>query len=202
MVKPRIRTAGVRLWNDRMKAYEKLIDKYYPVGSLRRDIYLRHCRSVADLAVEIAVARRLMLGRDEIVTAAMLHDIGIFLTDAPDIGCEGESPYILHGLLGGMLLRDEGYDEKYARVAELHTGSGISVDEVVSQNLPLPVRDYLPETLLEKLICYADKFYSKSGEMKKKPLTAVRASMAKISAGSLNRFDELDGMFGTEGITC
>ena len=201
MVKPKIRTDGARLWNDRMKAYENLIDKYYPVGSLRRDIYLRHCRSVADLAVEIAEARRLPLSKDEIVTAAM-HDIGIFLTDAPGIGCEGDAPYILHGILGAKLLRDEGFDEKYARVAELHTGAGISADEVVSQNLPLPVRDYMPETLLEKLICYADKFYSKSGEMKKKPLTAVRASMAKISAGSLNRFDRLDGMFGAVGITC
>ncbi len=185
-----------------MNDYRKQIDKYYPVGSLRRDIYLRHCGSVTDLALEIAAARRLPLDKDEIETAAMLHDIGIFMTDAPGIGCEGRSPYILHGLLGGMLLRDEGMDEKYARVAELHTGSGITADEVVSQQLPLPVRDYLPVTLLEKLICYADKFYSKSGEMKKKPLTAVRASMAKISAGSLKRFDELDGMFGVAGITC
>ena len=31
--------------------YNKIIDKYYPEGSRLRDIYLRHCRSVADLAL-------------------------------------------------------------------------------------------------------------------------------------------------------
>lgn len=185
-----------------MTDYNILIDKYYPVGSLRRDIYLRHCRSVAGLAVEIARRLNLPFDLKEVEAAAMLHDIGICLTDARDIGCEGKSPYILHGLLGAMLLRDEGFDEKYARVAERHTGAGITAAEVEAQGLPLPVRDYMPETLLERLICYADKFYSKSGEMKKKPLTVVRASMLKISEATLERFDRLDREFGVEGLTC
>ena len=39
--------------------------------------------------------------------AAMLHDIGIFLVDAPDIACTGELPYICHGYAGKILLLAE-----------------------------------------------------------------------------------------------
>lgn len=182
-----------------MTDYNILIDKYYPVGSLRRDIYLRHCRSVAGLAVEIARRLNLPFDLKEVEAAAMLHDIGICLTDARDIGCEGKSPYILHGLLGAMLLRDEGFDEKYARVAERHTGAGITAAEVEAQGLPLPVRDYMPETLLERLICYADKFYSKSGDMKRKPLERVRSGLERHGDATLRRFDEMHALFGTDG---
>ena len=34
--------------------YQKIIDKYYPVGTLRRDIFMKHSRQVADLALELA----------------------------------------------------------------------------------------------------------------------------------------------------
>lgn len=179
-----------------MKKYLQTIDKYYPADTLRRAIYLKHCRAVADLS--LSIARRLSLPLDESVieTAAMLHDIGIFLTSAPDIGCNGSEPYIKHGILGAKLLREEGYPEEIARVAERHTGAGITVEEVISQGLPLPVADYMPQTLLERLVCYADKFYSKSGDMKRKPLDKVIASMQRISHASTQRFLQLEKEFG------
>ena len=46
----------------------------------------------------------------------------------------------------------------------------------------------MPETLLERLVCYADKFYSKSGDMKRKSLDRVVASMKRISDSTLDRF--------------
>lgn len=49
--------------------------------------------------------------------------------------------------------------------------------------------------MLEKLICYADKFYSKSGDMAKKPLSRVRNSIARHGSDSLSRFDRLHEMF-------
>ena len=60
--------------------YQTLIDKYYPAGTLRRDIYMRHCRSVAREAMDIAHSHHLPIEDSDIITAAMLHDIGIFLT--------------------------------------------------------------------------------------------------------------------------
>ena len=175
--------------------YQKIIDKYYPAGTPLRDIYLRHCRSVSDLALELNRDCRLGLPPEQVEAAAMLHDIGIYLCDAPSIECRGQEPYIAHGILGAELLRREGAPEWVARVAEHHTGSGLTANEITEQRLPLPARDFLPETLLEKLICYADKFYSKSGSMKRKPLDRVRAQMGAFGPASLARFDALAALF-------
>lgn len=176
--------------------YQDIIDKYYPAGSPLRDIYMRHCRSVANLALEIARSKNLPLDPAEIEEAAMLHDIGIFLTDAPGIECHGKEPYILHGLLGAHLLRENGMPERDALVAERHTGAGIDRDEIVAQHLPLPADgNYMPATQLERLICYADKFYSKSGDMKRKPMEKVINSMKRISQATLERFLELKSEF-------
>ncbi|MBD5214749.1 MAG: HD domain-containing protein [Bacteroidales bacterium] len=175
--------------------YQKIIDKYYPAGTPLRDIYIRHCRSVADLALEIADRKSLLLDKADIEAAAMLHDIGIFLTDAPGIHCHGTEPYICHGLLGAALLRAEGVDEAIAAVARRHTGAGINAEDIAELSLPLPPGDYMPETLLERLVCYADKFYSKSGDMQRKPLEKVRASMARHSSATLERFENLHREF-------
>ena len=80
----------------------------------------------------------------------MLHDIGIFLCDAPGIACHGKEPYICHGRLGAELLRQAGYP-RHARVCERHTGAGLTKAEIVAQHLPIPAQDFLPETLEERL---------------------------------------------------
>ncbi len=105
--------------------------------------------------------------------------------------------HIRHGILGAALLREAGAGEMMARVAEaLHTGSGLTSAEITQQKLPLPARDYLPSSLLEKLICYADKFYSKSGDMKRKNFDRVRGALAAKSSSAAERFDSLAGIFG------
>lgn len=176
--------------------WRAVIDRYYLAGSRLRDILISHSSAVAQLALHLARKNALDLIPEEIETAAMLHDIGIFATNAPSISCEGDEPYIRHGIIGASLLRSIGVGEKYARIAERHTGSGLTAEEIRKQNLPLPESDLLPETLLEKLICYADKFYSKSGDMKMKDFDRVRASMEHHGSEALKRFDELADMFG------
>lgn len=176
--------------------YQRIIDKYYPGETPLRDIYLRHCRQVAGKALSIASALSLPLDKEEIEASAMLHDIGIFMTHAPGIECHGTEPYIRHGLLGADLLRDEGAPETYARVAERHTGAGLTRDDIVADGLPLPLdRTFIPESLLERLICYADKFFSKSGDMIEKPLPRVMVSMTKFGPESFNRFKKLHEEF-------
>lgn len=178
-----------------MADYDRIIDKYYPVGSPLRDIYLRHCRGVAQMAVEIVRRKQLPLSEDEVREAAMLHDIGVFMTDAPTIECHGTEPYIRHGILGAELLRREGYPERDARVAERHTGSGLTRCEIESRSLPLPSMDLVPETLLERLVCYADKFYSKSGDMERKSPDEVERSMKRFGDATLQRFLKLRAEF-------
>lgn len=179
-----------------MIRYQKIIDKYYPAGTPLRDIYMRHCRAVADEALSIARRKNLPLDPGRIEAAAMLHDIGIYATDAPGIECHGSHPYISHGIIGRDLLLAEGVDDEIAEVAARHTGSGLTAEEIVTQGLPLPPGDYCPRTLLERLVCYADKFYSKSGDMKRKPIEKVRRQMSSFGACSLVRFDRLNAEFG------
>lgn len=176
--------------------YSRIIDRYYPASSDARNIYIKHCTQVSDLALDIAHRLALPLDDDTIRAAAMLHDIGICRTDAPGIHCHGTEPYIRHGILGAAILRAEGCPEEIARVAERHTGAGITADDIRELSLPLPEGDYMPQTLLERLICYADKFYSKSGDMQRKSLDRVRASMARHSASTVKRFEALHREFG------
>ena len=126
---------------------ETLIDKYYADNEPLRHILMRHSEDVAALALDVA-RRHPELGADTtfLREAAMLHDIGIFLTDAPGIQCHGTEPYIRHGLLGGELLRREGLP-RHARVAERHTGTGLTAATITAQALPLPPMDLVPETI-------------------------------------------------------
>ncbi|MBO4801563.1 MAG: HDIG domain-containing protein [Bacteroidaceae bacterium] len=169
---------------------EELIDKYYPeAGSqqaaLLRHILLSHSRSVAAMALEVA-RRHPEFAVDEqfLWEGAMLHDIGIFLTDAPGIQCFGKEPYICHGLLGGELLRREGFP-RHARVAERHTGTGLTVETIRRQQLPLPLQDFSPETLEEQIICYADKFFSKTRLEQQKTPEQVLRSLEKFGPEGL-----------------
>ena len=179
-----------------MMTYQEIIDKYYPVGTKCRGIFIQHSRQVADKALEIARRCNLNIPLETVETAAMLHDIGIFLTNATEIDCHGTEHYICHGILGAELLRKEGFDEAIARVAERHTGAGLTVDDIDRQQLPLPHKDYLPETTLEKLICYADKFYSKNGDMQEKSIESVRRSMQRHGQATYERWLTLEQEFG------
>lgn len=161
--------------------YQAIIDRYYPEGTLLRDIYMRHSEQVAELALEVAERKALPLDKAQIRAAAMLHDIGIYLCSAPGIECHGSEPYIAHGPLGAALLRREGAPEWAIRVAERHTGAGLD--------------GYQPETLLEQLICYADKFYSKSGTGERKSPDAVARSLARFGAESAARWAALVALF-------
>lgn len=98
--------------------------------------------------------------------AAMLHDYGIIGVDAPSIGCFGSAPYIAHGLIGAQYLRelDPVRYARHARICERHIGSGLTASEILDEKLPLPAKDFLPETFEEKLITYADCFFSKNPE--------------------------------------
>ena len=154
-----------------------IIDKYYKDHHIARDILIRHSHAVATKAV--AIAGYLGLKGKKLVfiyEAAILHDIGMYLTNAPEIGCYGELPYICHGYLGHNLLLKEGY-KKHAKVCERHTGTGISKKEIIQRGLPIPERSMKPRSVEEKIICYADKFFSKNPDklgVEKKPEKIIK----------------------------
>ena len=166
----------------------EIIERYYADNEPLHDLLLLHSRQVTERALSIADRHpEMQLDRHFIEQAAMLHDVGIFLTDAPGIHCHGKEPYLLHGYLGAQLMRSIGLD-RVARVCERHTGTGLTPEQIRRQNLPLPPGDYRPETLEEQLICYADKFYSKSHPKRIRSIADTARSLEKFGAEGVKVF--------------
>ena len=177
-----------------------IIERYYTPGNDDYRVLVSHSCQVADMAV--ALGQRLIdqgvpLDIEFVEEAAMLHDIGMCRTDAPGIHCHGTEPYILHGIIGRKMLDGMGLF-RHGRVCERHTGTGLTADEIIAEGLPIvPPRNLLPESLEEKLICYADKFFSKSRpDEPPKTLERARKSLAKFGGATLDRFDALVALFG------
>ena len=182
--------------------YNALIDKYYSDNAELKAILLTHSRQVADRALAILKVHPEWVESGEVdpvfvEEAAMLHDIGVLFCDAPRIYCKGQHAYIEHGYLGAELLRKEGLP-KHAAVAERHTGTGITLEQVLREQLPIPLQDYCPMSLEEKLICYADKFYSKTRLGEDKPMSKIRLHMWKYGPDAVRRFDDMQEFFEPE----
>ena len=172
-----------------------IIDKYYPEENELKHILLDHSRSVSEKALEIAHRHpELQLDTPFLGEAAMLHDVGIFLTDASGIFCFGDKPYICHGYLGADLMRAEGYP-RHALVCERHTGAGLSLEEIIRQQLPVPHREMVPVSLEEQVICFADKFFSKTKLGKEKTVEKARKSLERYGEEGLQRFDRWCELF-------
>ncbi|MBT1075889.1 HD domain-containing protein [Geobacter grbiciae] len=142
---------------------EHILTRHFGKETQACAIVLEHSRMVAHKALRIARALNDPdLDLRFIEEAALLHDIGVCGTDSPGIGCSGDSPYILHGIIGREILEAEGLP-RHAMVCERHIGVGLTVDDIVRQGLPLPLREMVPITREERIICYADLFFSKKG---------------------------------------
>ena len=176
-----------------------ILEQYYDRHSKAFKILVAHGNQVAQKALK-AAAKVSHLGPDLdfIEKAAMLHDIGIFLTDTPQLGCTGTQPYIRHGVLGYELLVESGRSQ-LARVCERHVGVGISAEDVHRFNLPLPARDMVPISIEEQIICYADKFFSKTGngnlKTQEKNIDQIVRSLQKYGQDKVKRFQKWAQMF-------
>ena len=180
-----------------------IIEQYYKPGTKAYDYIIRHGRMVADKALEIAgKVFWLPPGMLFIEEAALLHDIGIFMTDAPHLGCTGDFPYIAHGYLGRQILEDEGYP-LHALVCERHVGMGLTAAEIKEKNLPVPVRNMVPITLEEQIICFADKLFPVSPEkmLTEQGVGAAREDIKVYGPAKLRTFDKWACMY-QEAPTC
>lgn len=169
-----------------------IIKKYYKADSITFNLLVSHGKMVAKKALEIA-KRLHKLNPDYyfIEEAAILHDIGIYKTFMPELGCFGNKPYICHGYLGREILEKEGLP-KHALVCERHIGMGLTVEDIIRNKFPLPKRDMIPLSLEEKIICFADKFYSKKegSFFIEKPVHQIRQMLSKYGNDKLSLFDE------------
>jgi uncharacterized protein len=134
--------------------------KYAPYEHSLAIVY-GHCQIIDEIAKQLIKRNQLKLDAELVHVAALLHDIGYYpLLD--ENGYEPEGAGIKHGVVGAEMLREEGIDEAICRIAERHTGVGLTREGILKFNLPLPARDFIPETAEEWLITYADKLHSKS----------------------------------------
>jgi uncharacterized protein len=115
---------------------------------------VRHCLAVERKALELAeraAGNGVRVDRELVSLGALLHDVGRSVTHG-----------VRHGVEGGRILREGGLPE-LARFAENHLGGGIPREE--ARELGLPHRDFLPSSVEEKLVAYADKLVEGEGEV-------------------------------------
>jgi len=113
----------------------------------------RHSLKVADKALEIAYKiKKSKVDLDLVEIGALLHDIG-----------RSQTHGFKHAIIGGDLLRDKRYPSNLSRICETHILGGLDKED--ASYLNLPERDYLPESLEEKIICLADKLTAGTKEV-------------------------------------
>jgi len=179
-----------------MKPIE-IIQKYYDKRSRCYNILIKHSELVTKKSLNVAKKiKHLNPDLKFIKEAAMLHDIGIFMTNAPEIDCHGDEPYVCHGYLGREILEKEGLP-KHALVCERHIGAGIKKEDIIKRKLSLPKRNMVPISIEEKIICFADKFFSKNNEYmgKEKSIEHIKEQLSAYGKESVKRFEKLLELF-------
>lgn len=178
----------------------EVIEEVYSTNLIAKRYLLMHSQKVADKALEIAKkCPHLQIDQRFVYEAAMMHDIGIIFTSANSIGCFGYEPYIKHGIIGQKILLEKGF-QAHALVCLTHMGAGLSKKEIIEAKLPLPIIDMLPQSNEEKLICFADKFYSKIRKHIETPKTLeqVKADIRVYGDENYQRLLELIDLFNYE----
>jgi uncharacterized protein len=151
-----------------------------------------HCLSVTRLALELTASIRkhgVIVDRDLVEAGAILHDIGRSWTHGVE-----------HGAVGGEIARQRGMPEPLARIIERHVGAGITDDE--ADRIGLKRGSYVPETLEEKIVAYADKLIEGNRRVDIEVTVEKMAEILGRDHPALDRLralhDEMVGLMGVE----
>jgi len=102
---------------------------------------IRHSRAVRNIAIKIA--KKANADVNLVEAGALLHDIG-----------RSKTHDISHAIEGVKIAKELGLPETITNIIKRHIGAGLKSDE--AKQLGLPAKDYIPETLEEKIVCHAD----------------------------------------------
>lgn len=108
---------------------------------------VKHCEAVADLAVEIAkkcLEKGLKINLELVEIGALLHDIGRAKTHS-----------VHHAVAGMQIAKKLELPEPVIAIIKRHVGGGITAEEAKKLGWPKDV--YVPQTIEEKIVAYADK---------------------------------------------
>ena len=131
--------------SEELPSREKALKFLREAGCSRNVI--RHCKAVAELAVEIAEACRekgLAVDVKLVEVGALLHDIG-----------RAKTHTVHHAIVGAKIAKSLGLPEPVISIIKRHVGGGITSEE--AEKLGWPKDVYVPVTLEEKIVSYADK---------------------------------------------
>lgn len=124
---------------------------------------IEHCKLVSDYAFEVATkiqenlirkGQQIRIDIESVVIGALLHDIGRSRTHGID-----------HAVAGAKIALEKELDDKLVKIIERHIGAGIPKTE--ASDLGLPKKDYIPVSIEEKIVAYADNliFDNKKGSI-------------------------------------
>ena len=108
---------------------------------------IEHCKIVSKLATEIAHILKdkgYSVDAELVEIGALLHDVGRSQTHTVD-----------HAIEGVKIAQSLGLSGLIVSIIKKHVGGGITSDE--ARDLGWPDDVYIPETLEEKIVSYADK---------------------------------------------
>jgi uncharacterized protein len=108
---------------------------------------IKHCEAVAELAVEIGKACKrngMQVDLELVEIGALLHDIGRAKTHS-----------VHHAIVGVEIAKSLGLSERLLSIIKRHVGGGITANEAKKLGWPKDV--YVPQTVEEKIVSYADK---------------------------------------------
>lgn len=163
-----------------------------------------HCQIVARIAHDCAVGFQprpdVWAGAapdpDLAYLGGLAHDIGVYRVYVPDGSRFDRARYLFHGLEGYEILRGENGLADVAGFARNHTGLGLTHDDIVRQGLALPPDDYVPQSIEEEIVLFADKFHTKSTPLTFVSAEAARVSSARFGQENAQRFDVLRQRYG------
>ncbi len=106
-----------------------------------------HCLAVADYAV--LIASKLQQKGFEVDLAlveagSVLHDLG-----------RAKSHGVDHSVVGAKMAEELNLPPQIVNIIKRHVGAGITLEE--AKQMGWPKDTYIPQTLEEKIVCYADK---------------------------------------------
>ena len=140
-----------------------------------------HCKSVSDLATRMAMSMRkrgVNVNVERVSIGALLHDIGRSKTHKID-----------HAIQGAKIAVDFCLPKSIIRIIEVHIGSGITAEE--AEKLGIPKRDYLPQTLEEKIVSYGDMLIENCAEVPYDIALQHFIELLEPSHPSINRFKHI-----------
>jgi uncharacterized protein len=127
---------------------------------------IKHCKAVAKLALETAEAckeKGLNVDLELVEIGALLHDIG-----------RSKTHTVHHAIVGAEISASAGLPEPVISIIKRHIGGGITTSE--AEKLGWPKDVYVPMTLEEKIVSYADKLIEGS---KRVPIEIAIEKLAK-----------------------